>query len=694
MRRNILVGILTTMIITNNVLAGEVVKSTVINGYTTSSRPNPVYNINPYNISTYKGVGEGGSLKLFGNGEIVEIPLETPLYKLSEGYSDKIINKDDVWGVERNVGVYEFTGAENWELYTANDYNNTSTVIFTCNSPIENSILNGLCTHFDVLSDKDMKTTIYDGISFSTDGNKIFMRFMNVRNVTTVENIKNFLYSQNINGTPVKLLYFIDKPVFEAFDEDIQNKLNGIFDEDNIKNIGYTDANLQKIEFNGIEKNLNTDIFNTYTTNDEKLDNFLTGITDLKIYNSGDESYFISEVYADSNNIKISIKDSNNIIYTGLMSYSELNFINDKNTEVVLSNENSDVIIRMQINLSKTKVPLGTISLNDNTVLLNDSCKTNMQVIVPEKIYYTDNGNTEVYLSNTIISGESTANRDFKVYSKGEYTFNETNNSIKPDIDNENTVVYYSFDDKNKYSVEFEYIPKQNIDKTLNVMFLGDSLINEEYYSKYVKELFNNDGVKLNLIGTRGTDDNKHEGRGGWSAYNYCHSVSTSGYTNPFLNNGKFDFKYYMEQNKFETPDYIILNLGINDLNLNGHNSFNEIFENFDTIINSIHEYNKDINIIINTPVLLYETDKTNTAKTTRLVFNEVLMERYSEGYENVVVCPSYTVLNPRTDYKLIEQNNNDTMIVTDTTHPNIYGYKNMADITYTYINYVEYCSK
>ena len=87
MKRNILVGILTTMIITNNVLAGEVVKSTVINGYTTSSRPNPVYNINPYNISTYKGVGEGGSLKLFGNGEIVEIPLETPLYKLSEGYS-------------------------------------------------------------------------------------------------------------------------------------------------------------------------------------------------------------------------------------------------------------------------------------------------------------------------------------------------------------------------------------------------------------------------------------------------------------------------------------------------------------------------------------------------------------------------------------------------------------------------------
>ena len=693
MKRNILVGILTTMIITNNVFAGEVVTSTVINGYTTSSRPNPVYNINPYNVSTYTGVGEGGSLKLFGNGEIFEIPLETPLYKLNDGYCDKIINKNGVWGVERNVGVYEFTGGENWELYTANSYNNSSTVTFTCNSPIENSILNGFCTHFDVLSNKDIMTTIYDGISFSTDGSKIFMRFMSVRNIKTVENIKNFLYSQNINGTPVKLLYFLDEPVFEAFDEDIQNKLNGAFDEDNIKGLGYTDKNLQKIEFNSIAKTLNTNIFNTYTTNNEKLDNFLTGITDFKIYNSGDENYFISEVSADSNNIKISVKDSNNIIYTGLMSYSELNFINDKNTEVVLSNKNSNVIIRMQINLSKVKVPFGTISLNDNTVLLNNSCKTNMQAVLPEKIYYTDNGNTEIYLSNTIISGESTANTNFEVYSKGEYVFNKSSNSIKPVVDNENLIVDYSAD-KNKYSVEFEYVPKQNIDKTLNVMFLGDSLINEEYYSQYVQELFNNDGVKLNLIGTRGTDDNKHEGRGGWSAYNYCHDISASGYTNPFLNNGKFDFKYYMEQNKFETPDYIILNLGINDLNLNGHNSFNEIFENFDTIINSIHEYNKDINIIINTPVLLYETDKTNTAKTTRLVFNEVLMERYSEGYENVVVCPSYTVLNPRTDYKLIEQNNNDTMIVTDTTHPNIYGYKNMADITYTYINYVEYCSK
>ncbi len=694
MKRNILVGILTAMIITNNVMAGQVVTSTVISGYTTASRPNPVYNINPYNISTYTGVGEGGSLKLYGNGEIIEIPLETPLYKLNDGYSDKIMNKDGVWGIERNVGVYEFTGAENWELYTANSYNNNSTVIFTCDSPVETSILNGLCTHFDVLSTKDIKTTTYDGISFSTDGNKILMRFMNVRNIKTVENIKSFLYSQNINGTPVKLLYFLDKPVFEAFDEDIQNKLNGAFDEDNIKNIGYTDTNLQKIEFNGIKKSINTAIFSTATTNNEMLDNFLTGIVDLKIYNSSNENYFINEVSADNDSIKISIKDSNNIIYTGSIAYYESNFINDKNTEVVLSNKDSNVIIRMQINLSKIKVPFGKIILDDNTVLLNDSCKTNIQGVLPEKIYYTDNGNTEVYLSNTIVYGESTANTKFKVSGNGEYTFNETNNCIKPMVDNDNLTVNYSLDNKNKYSIEFEYVPKQEIDKTLNIMFLGDSLINQGYYSQYVKELFANDGVELNLIGTRGTDDNKHEGRGGWSAYNYCNDISASGYTNPFLNNGNFDFTYYMEENKLETPDYIVINLGINDLNLNGHNSFDEILENFDTIINSIHNYNENINIIINTPVLLYETDKTNTAKTTRLVFNEVLMEKYSEGYKNVVVCPSYLVLNPRTDYKLIEQEMSDAMTVTDTTHPNIYGYKNMADITYTYIHYIESCLK
>ncbi len=694
MKRNILVGILTAMIITNNVMAGQVVTSTVISGYTTASRPNPVYNINPYNISTYTGVGEDGSLKLYGNGEIIEIPLETPLYKLNDGYSDKIMNKDGVWGIERNVGVYEFTGAENWELYTANSYNNNSTVIFTCDSPVETSILNGLCTHFDVLSTKDIKTTTYDGISFSTDGNKILMRFMNVRNIKTVENIKSFLYSQNINGTPVKLLYFLDKPVFEAFDEDIQNKLNGAFDEDNIKNIGYTDTNLQKIEFNGIKKSINTAIFNTATTNNEMLDNFLTGIVDLKIYNSSNENYFINEVSADNDSIKISIKDSNNIIYTGSIAYYESNFINDKNTEVVLSNKDSNVIIRMQINLSKIKVPFGKIILDDNTVLLNDSCKTNIQGVLPEKIYYTDNGNTEVYLSNTIVYGESTANTKFKVSGNGEYTFNETNNCIKPMVDNDNLTVNYSLDNKNKYSIEFEYVPKQEIDKTLNIMFLGDSLINQEYYSRYVKELFANDGVELNLIGTRGTDDNKHEGRGGWSAYNYCNDISASGYTNPFLNNGNFYFTYYMEENKLETPDYIVINLGINDLNLNGHNSFDEILENFDTIINSIHNYNENINVIINTPVLLYETDKTNTAKTTRLVFNEVLMEKYSEGYKNVVVCPSYLVLNPRTDYKLIEQEMSDAMTVTDTTHPNIYGYKNMADITYTYIHYIESCLK
>ncbi len=690
-KRKILSIIAFSMIFNNTVMAGEVMTNAIINGSTSSFRPNPVYNINPYNISTYAGVGESGILKLFSKNQIIELPINSPLYKINEGYKDRIVNKNGVWGIERNVGVYEFTGAENWEVYSKNSYKNDNTVAFICDSPIDTNILNGMCTHFDVLSDKEQKTSIYDALSFSTDGSKIIMRFMNVRNIKTVENIKNFLYSQNITGSSVKLFYFLNTPTFEVFDDDIQLKLNDAFYSDNINSLGFSDKNLKSIDFSD-SVSLNTNVFNSNTLENEKLDRFFTGVTDLKIYNSGNERYFINGINLSNTGIEISIKDSDNIVYKGIIEYYNSNFINDKNTEIILRSDSKDTVIRMLINLSKVKIPLENIYTNSSEPL-KESCKSQIETVVPDKVYYTRSGNTEIYLSNTVISGGSTANSEFKVTANN-YSYIFDKNKIIPIVEEENLVINYTLKGEKNSPIEFEYVPNKEINRELNIMFLGDSLINQDYYSKYVKEMFQADGTNINLIGTRGIEDNRHEGRGGWSAYNYCNSLSYAGYTNSFLNNGKFDFKYYIESNNLETPDYIVLNLGINDLNLDGHNSYDEIFTNFDTIINSIHEYNSNIYIVINTPVLLYETNDTVTAKNQRLAFTKELMNKYKEG-ENIIICPSYLALNPRTDYKLLEQelnedNQNTTLIVTDTTHPNIFGYENMANMTYTYIRYIE----
>ena len=126
-------------------------------------------------------------------------------------------------------------------------------------------------------------------------------------------------------------------------------------------------------------------------------------------------------------------------------------------------------------------------------------------------------------------------------------------------------------DNSVKASTEIIKVKKQSgagLEKT--VLFLGDSLINENAYTNCVLELFKNDDMNIKLIGTRGTEQNKHEGRGGWSAYDYCNETTKYGFTNPFLNNGKFDFSYYMKNNGYDNIDYVVVSIGLqmNDKNI------------------------------------------------------------------------------------------------------------------------------
>src|SRR5699024_8932259 len=58
---------------------------------------------------------------------------------------------------------------------------------------------------------------------------------------------------------------------------------------------------------------------------------------------------------------------------------------------------------------------------------------------------------------------------------------------------------------------------QDNVLSNKKVMFLGDSLINENLYTQYFTEIADNEGMEL--LGTRGNEGSKHEGRGGWSAY-------------------------------------------------------------------------------------------------------------------------------------------------------------------------------
>ena len=151
-----------------------------------------------------------------------------------------------------------------------------------------------------------------------------------------------------------------------------------------------------------------------------------------------------------------------------------------------------------------------------------------------------------------------------------------------------------------------------------------------------------------------------------------------------------------MESNKYDNVDMVVLNLGINDLNLIGHNGHGEILKSFTRIIESIHEFNSDIKILINLPTLPYESEATEIYKNDRLDFIEAVYNEFGamEG-QGIILVPLYLSVDPKMSFKLIEPvideyNQDYSLIVTDTTHPSILGYKQMAQTTYNYIKFAD----
>lgn len=94
---------------------------------------------------------------------------------------------------------------------------------------------------------------------------------------------------------------------------------------------------------------------------------------------------------------------------------------------------------------------------------------------------------------------------------------------------------------------------------TKKVMVIGDSLVGAGTITQTL--LDNVDGMGVTLLGTLGTGLNKHEGRGGWSITTY-----TTNYAgNPFWIGGQVDFPGYLTANTVDTPDWVLIHLGIND---------------------------------------------------------------------------------------------------------------------------------
>ncbi len=652
-----------------------------VEGVINASRPNPAYNINPYNVSTIYGVGEGNNFKILTPQGDIQIDLDYPLYRLNKAYADAIKCVDGKWGVERNVGIKIFDGSEDWSLYEKAAFKNNNTTIFKCsfgdNPP---RILNGVSTHFDVHTFDTQKKNIYDGISFGENSSEILMRIMNVRNIKDVDTLKNYIKSQYDNKTPIKLLYFLDKPIFNEFEESIQKKLSSV-DPNSVR---YIDKYCQGIK-NDIMPKADTKFFVSENSGNKNMDVFLSAVKNVKIFTSKYERVFVNGIYTDNNGIKFEINYGGDLI-SEYISLSDINFINDKETEISFDTGNG--VIKMYVDFSCFKIPVENITGFDyEKTGIRRECMAERELVIPPKIYALEG--TSIDFNNSRLNNDG--NQNSMIIKDSNYNIVSTDGRLKVEGE-ENKKYYVPLANGDVYDTEVIcYKAKENIFKDKTIMFLGDSLINQDLYTKFFTQIAKNEN--MTLIGTRGQEGNAHEGRGGWSAYDYCNEKNKYGFSNPFMNEkGEFDFGYYMKNNNFESVDYVIVNLGINDINIKGHNSHDEILYNFSKIVKSIKDYNSDIKIVWNTPIMLFGTESTDTAKNERLEF---IKDMYAHFSEEVYISPIYMNIDSFNDFKFVmapvdEFNQDSSMKVNDTTHPNNFGYETLAKATYAFLQSVD----
>ena len=142
---------------------------------------------------------------------------------------------------------------------------------------------------------------------------------------------------------------------------------------------------------------------------------------------------------------------------------------------------------------------------------------------------------------------------------------------------------------------------------TRKVLVIGDSITAANVWTDKLVDLFSDDVMNIEMLGTRGTSKAPNEGRGGWRAWNYAFEKDasndglSSSVTNPFLNlvSNKFDFSYYMNNQNYSSVDYVLICLGTNDVSRRTHNTDNDILLAWKTIIDSIKNFDNNIKILI-----------------------------------------------------------------------------------------------
>lgn len=230
---------------------------------------------------------------------------------------------------------------------------------------------------------------------------------------------------------------------------------------------------------------------------------------------------------------------------------------------------------------------------------------------------------------------------------------------------------------------------------TKKVLFIGDSKTDANVYTQKLLDMFVDDPMNIQLIGTRGnTDTNRHEGRSGWSARMYVTNewergvVDDSPFFNPTTQN--FDFGYYMTNNGYNDVDYVFICLGTNDAR-------DTMIQYYHEMIDGIKAYNPNVIIGIWVPApfatfggYTHVDNDNQTFKAMKLILDE--FDTVGNQNNGIYVVPTHININTYYDFGWKDVRYNDVCtdtyrVCTDQIHE-VNGYGHVADVIFGYIKY------
>ncbi len=207
-------------------------------------------------------------------------------------------------------------------------------------------------------------------------------------------------------------------------------------------------------------------------------------------------------------------------------------------------------------------------------------------------------------------------------------------------------------------------------------LVIGDSTVKAGIITENLLDYYEENGKKLTLLGTRGVAPNLHEGRSGWTTSDYCDLAKKDTLSNPFYNDG-FDFSYYMSTMGYQKVDYVIIQLGINDMKsmtLENYSSQAPL-EKLSSMVSSIKEFNESTTVIIGATIppsenvadfnYAYVFSSEFEYRNNIIHFASDLMSSFS-GVEGVYVSPVNCVIDTKNE-------------LADAIHPTDAGYENMS---------------